>query len=146
MALSLFLTGLCRRAIGFAPLHGMSATAAGTGKSKLVDLASILMSGRDAPVISLNVGRDEIEKRVDAALLAGDPLISFDNCNGPLDSALICQMLSQTWLKIRVLGVSQQPTAPTSALVCATGNGLTLEGDLTRRTIRCELDAGVERP
>ena len=52
--LSLFLTGVCRRVLDFAPMHGMSATAAGTGKSMLVDLCSILISGRDAPVISID--------------------------------------------------------------------------------------------
>ena len=35
---------------------------------------------------------------------------------------------------------------PTSALVTATGNNLILEGDMTRRSVRCELDAKVERP
>jgi hypothetical protein len=64
VVLSMFLTGLCRRVLDFAPLHGMSATAAGTGKSLLVDLASILMSGREAPVISIDSSREEIEKRL----------------------------------------------------------------------------------
>jgi hypothetical protein len=45
-----------------------------------------------------------------------------------------------------VLGLSRQVDVPTSALFAATGNNLILEGDLTRRSIRCELDAKVERP
>ena len=144
--LSLFLTSICRRVLDLAPLHGISATAAGTGKSLLVDLASILLTGHDAPVVSIDTSREEAEKRLGASLLAGDALVSFDNCNAPVGGTLICQMLSQRWVRVRVLGLSRQVDVPTSALFAATGNNLILEGDLTRRSIRCELDAKVERP
>ena len=144
--LSLFLTSICRRVLDLAPLHGISATAAGTGKSLLVDLASILLTGHDAPVVSIDTSREEAEKRLGASLLAGDALVSFDNCNAPVGGTLICQVLSQRWVRVRVLGLSRQVDVPTSALFAATGNNLILEGDLTRRSIRCELDAKVERP
>ena len=144
--LSLFLTSICRRVLDLAPLHGISATAAGTGKSLVVDLASILLTGHDAPVVSIDTSREEAEKRLGASLLAGDALVSFDNCNAPVGGTLICQVLSQRWVRVRVLGLSRQVDVPTSALFAATGNNLILEGDLTRRSIRCELDAKVERP
>ncbi len=146
VVLSLFLTGLCRRVLDFAPLHGISATTAGTGKSLLVDLCSILVSGRDAPVVSIDTSREEAEKRLGASLLAGDALIAFDNCNSAVNGTLICQALTQRWTNVRVLGLSRQVDVPTSALFTATGNNLILEGDLTRRAVRCELDAKVERP
>ena len=146
VVLSMFLTALCRRVLDFAPLHGLSATAAGTGKSMLVDLVSILMSDREAPVISIGSSREELEKRAGASLLAGDAVITFDNCNSALGGDLVCQMLSQRWVRVRVLGLSRQVDAPTSSLITATGNNLTLEGDMTRRSVCAELDAGVERP
>jgi hypothetical protein len=62
--------------------------AAGTGKSLLVDLASILLSGQDAPVISVETGKEEFEKRLGSSLLAGDTIVSFDNCNAPLNLGL----------------------------------------------------------
>jgi putative DNA primase/helicase len=52
VALSLLLTGVCRKTLDFAPLHAITAPAAGTGKSLLIDLASILLTGQPAPVIS----------------------------------------------------------------------------------------------
>ena len=55
-------------------------------------------------------------------------------------------MMSQRWVRVRILGLSKQVDAPTSVLITATGNNLTLSGDMTRRAIRAELDAGVERP
>jgi len=73
-------------------------------------------------------------------------MIAFDNCTAPLSGALLCQTLTQHRVQVRILGLSQQATVPVSALFTATGNNLTLEGDLTRRALLCELDAGVACP
>ena len=78
--------------------------------------------------------------------MAGDPVISFDNCIKPLDHALLCQALTQTRLQLRVLGFSQNRDVTMSALLTVTGNNLILQGDLPRRSLRCEIDAKVERP
>jgi putative DNA primase/helicase len=47
---------------------------------------------------------------------------------------------------LRVLGFSQNRDITMSALLTVTGNNLILQGDLPRRSLRCEIDAGVERP
>ena len=146
VALSLLLTGVCRRTLDFAPLHAMSSPAPGTGKSLLIDLASILLSGQPAPVLSAEIDDAEFEKRLGASLMAGDAVISFDNCTKPLDHALLCQALSQSRLNLRLLGYSQNRDVTMSALLTATGNNLILQGDLPRRSLRCEIDAKVERP
>jgi hypothetical protein len=135
VALSLFLTALCRRALDYAPLHAISAPAAGTGKSMLVDLTSILLSAHDAPVMSAGKTEEEAEKRLGAALLCGDAMIALDNCTAALSGTLLCQALTQQWVQVRVLGLSQQIRVPVSALFTATGNNLTIEGDLTRRAL-----------
>jgi putative DNA primase/helicase len=87
-----------------------------------------------------------MEKRLGAALIAGDQLISIDNCEAPLGGELLCQALTQETLKVRILGKSINAEVPTNAAMFATGNNLTLQGDMTRRAIRCSLDAAVERP
>jgi putative DNA primase/helicase len=146
VALSLLLTALDRRSMATAPLHGFTSPVAGTGKSLLVDLASILETGDRAPVISLGKNEEELEKRLGAALIAGDQIISLDNCNRELDSIFLCQALTQERLKIRMLGFSRHVDTPVTTLFCATGNNLVIADDLTRRTLLCRLDAGVERP
>jgi hypothetical protein len=146
VAISLLLTALCRRALDHAPLHAITAPAAGTGKSMFVDLASILMSSHDAPVMAPGKNEEEAEKRLGAALLGGDGLIAFDNCTAPLSGTLLCQALTQHRVLVRILGQSQQIGVPVSALFTATGNNLMIEGDLTRRALLCELDAGVACP
>jgi putative DNA primase/helicase len=146
VALSLLLTGVCRRTLDFAPLHAITSPAAGTGKSLLIDLASILLSGQPAPVLSAEIDAAEFEKRLGSSLMAGDAVISFDNCSKPLDQGLLCQALSQSRLNLRLLGYSQNRDVTMSALLTATGNNLILQGDLPRRSLRCEIDAKVERP
>ena len=93
-------------------------------------------------------GRDEVEleKRLGAALLAGDQAISLDNCEQILQSALLCQALTQQRLNIRLLGLSRNVETPVNAALFATGNNLTIAGDLTRRVLLCTLDANCERP
>jgi len=146
VALSGILTTAIRRSIPTAPLHAFNAPVAGSGKSLLVDIASMIASGRPAAVIAQGKTEEEMEKRLGAAFIAGDALISIDNCEIPLGGELLCQALTQTTLKVRVLGKSLNAEVPSNAAVFATGNNLTLAGDMTRRAIRCSLDPGVERP
>ena len=89
VALSLFLTACADGCSILRPLHAITAPAAGTGKSLLIDLASILVSGHDAPVISIESDARSSEKRLGSSLMAGVPMISFDNCNAPLDQRAV---------------------------------------------------------
>lgn len=146
VALSGILTALIRRSLPTAPLHGFNAPTAGTGKSMLVDIASLIATARPAPVIAQGKTEEEMEKRLGAALIAGDVLIAVDNCEEPLGGELLCQAMTQTSLKVRILGRSLNAEVPSNAAIFATGNNLTLEGDMNRRALRATLDAGVERP
>jgi hypothetical protein len=140
------LTILDRRAMATAPLHAFTAPAAGTGKSLLIDLFAFLATGRPMPVIAQGRTEEELEKRLGAALLAGDTAISLDNCDHPLESAFLCQALTQGQLNIRLLGYSQNVETPVNATIFANGNNLVIVGDLVRRTLMCSMDAKCEQP
>ena len=146
VALSLVLTALDRHAMATAPLHAFTSPVAGTGKSLLVDLASLLASGEITPVISQGSNKDETEKRLGAELLSGNAIVSFDNCSSEVDSELLCQALTQRELRVRELGYSRNVRVPITALFTVNGNNLVIANDLTRRTLLGQLDAGVERP
>jgi hypothetical protein len=146
VALSALLTVLDRRSMRTAPLHAFTSPTPGTGKSLLVDLVATLATRRPMPVISQGRNEEELEKRLGAALLAGDAAIALDNCEHPLQSTFLCQALTQQKLNIRMLGVSRNVETPVNAAIFATGNNLTICGDLTRRTLICALDAHCERP
>jgi putative DNA primase/helicase len=146
VALSLVLTALDRHAMATAPLHAFTSPVAGTGKSLLVDIASLLSSGEITPVISQGSNKDETEKRLGAELLSGNTIVSFDNCSTEVDSELLCQALTQRELRVRELGYSRNVRVPITALFTVNGNNLVIANDLTRRTLLCQIDAGLERP
>jgi hypothetical protein len=148
VALAAILTNLDRRSMATAPLFAFNSPVAGTGKSKLVDLCSILATGRPMAVISQGSGKDddELVKGLKAALLAGALAVSVDNCEREVSGDFLCQMLTQQKLDIRILGVSVVVETPSNAMVFATGNNLTFSGDIIRHTLMCSMDAGCERP
>jgi hypothetical protein len=146
VALSAVLTLLDRRSMATAPLHAFTAPVAGTGKSLLVDVAAVLATGRLMPVIAQGRSEEELEKRLGAALLAGDIGISIDNCERVLSSSFLCQTLTQPRLSIRLLGQSRNVITESNATLFATGNNLEIAGDLVRRCLLSTMDAGLERP
>jgi hypothetical protein len=147
VTLSGLLTAFDQRVTAAAPLHGFTAPSAGTGKSLLVDLISILLTGARTPVIAVGKNDEELEKRIETALIIGDAIVSLDNVNRDLTSDVLSQALTQQQLKIRILGRNDRHVnVPATATFFATGNNLVIGGDLPRRTLLCQLDAGVERP
>lgn len=145
VALAAFLTATVRKSISTAPAFAFSAPVAGSGKSKLVDIMSVIATGREAGVIALGGNPEEAEKRVSALLLAGCA-VAIDNVEGSVGGDILCQLLTQTTVRGRILGKSETPEMPTNVMVTVTGNNLSVEGDMTRRTLLCRLDPKVERP
>jgi hypothetical protein len=146
VAISLPLTLIARTGMGAAPLHAFDAPIAGSGKSKLVSIASIIATGHDAGVIAQGHTPEEFEKRLATQLMKGKQLIAIDNCNFPLDGDLLNQALTQAQLEMRVLGESRDAVTRCATVHSATGNNLVIVGDLTRRSLKGRLDPKVERP
>ena len=149
VALSGIITTVVRRSLPTAPLHAFSAPTAGAGKSMLVDMASIIATGERAAVTSTGKSRDgdvELEKRLTASMLGGDIILSIDNLEAPLGGELLCQLLTQTSVKLRALGRSVNIDVPVTTSFFATGNNLTVVGDLTRRVLMSVLNVADERP
>lgn len=145
-ALALLITSVLRPGLKTAPMFAVSAPSAGTGKSLVVDVAAVMATGRRAAVITPTPDEAELEKRIGACALAGDQILSIDNVTHILRSDQLCQMLTQDEVQVRVLGSSKNVRIPATSLICATGNNLTVYGDLNRRTIQIRLDAKMERP
>ena len=146
VGLSSLMTPVVRGALPTAPLHAIRASTPGTGKSYLVDLASVIATGRRCPVIAAGRTEEETEKRLGALLRDAVPIISIDNVNGELGGDALCQMTNMPIIRVRILGKSEAPETECRATVFATGNGLILVGDMTRRTVLCTLDTKAERP
>jgi hypothetical protein len=146
VVLSAVLTSVIRRSLYTAPAHGSSAPTPGTGKGKIVDMISMISGGRIAGTISVGHSPEEFEKRLGAALLAGDAVIALDNIEGPIGGPQLCSLLTQQIVKPRILGASKQPDLPTNVLILLNGNNLVLEADVTRRVLVSQMDAQCESP
>lgn len=144
--LAMLLTATVRPSLNTAPLFAITAPTPGTGKSYLADLAAVLATGRRAAVVGGSCDEDELDKRLGASLMAGDPVLNLDNLDRPLKSERLCQVLTQETVKFRILGRSVNSDTPSKALMVATGNALRVHGDLTRRVLLIRLNAGQERP
>jgi putative DNA primase/helicase len=146
VALSELITPVVRGAMPVAPLHANRAPTPGSGKSYVLDISSAIASGQPCPVFSAGADEFETEKRLGAALLKGQPLISIDNLNGELRGDALCQMIERPIVEVRVLGLSKLVRIESKATLFATGNNIVLAGDIVRRVLLCTLDANLERP
>lgn len=140
------ITGLLRRVLPAAPLLAVTAPTPGTGKTLIAETFAIIATGRRASVLSLGHDDAEAEKRLAGVLLAGDAVIALDNIERPLKGDLLCQVATQQFVRLRPLGASGMLSIPTHALMVATGNNLSIVGDLKRRVALIRMDAGQERP
>lgn len=145
-ALSALITPVVRGGVPVAPLHTTTAPVAGSGKSYIIDLASAIATGERAPVIAAGRTEEETEKRLGAALLNGQAIISIDNVNGELGGDLLCQMIERPIVSIRPLGSSKLAKIESRATVYATGNNIQMVGDMVRRVVLIQLDPNTERP
>ena len=146
VALSAILTPVVGGALPVKPLHVFRASTAGSGKSFLVDVVSMIATGRPCPVMSVATDEAETEKRLTGLLLAGYSLVSLDNVNGELGGDLLCQAVERPSIRLRRLGASDITEVETCVTIVATGNNARVRGDMVRRTLMCELDPEVERP
>lgn len=146
VALSAIVTLVIRGALGARPMHAFNAHEAGTGKTYLVDVVTAIALGRSAPLATPGKTEEETEKRLGSMLMAGIPVGVLDNVNGPLGGSLLAQTITQELLTIRVLGVSKMPIVENLMCLLATGNNMTIVGEMVRRTLECRLDALVEQP
>lgn len=145
-AVAMILTALYARSVDASPMCCVTAPQPGTGKSLLVDAASIVATGRRAAVMSLGKDPTEAGKRLAAGLLQGDSPLSADNVETPLGDELLCQAVTQPWLSVRPLGSSTPVRVPARTALVATGNNLQIKGDLVRRVMMIRIDAEMERP
>jgi hypothetical protein len=147
VALSGILTALVRGVIRTAPMHVFRAHTPGSGKTLLVELASVIATGHGCGPSEIGRTEEEAEKKISAILMDSDPIVNFDNLNGfELGGRMLSKFVEQPSIKIRILGQSRKIDFVNRTAAFATGNNLVVREDMVRRVMICTLDAGVERP
>lgn len=146
-ALALLILPIVRPAIdGQTPLHLIDAPSPGSGKSLLARVCLMVTSGDHIAGTPGSKDEEEWRKKITAAIYEGQPYIFFDNLTQKVESAALDAALTQPEWTDRMLQQTRTVKAPIKQVWVATANNAELSTDVTRRTIWCRLDAGVERP
>ena len=148
-ALAALITPVLRLAFGPAPIFLVTAPEAGTGKSFFVTLAGMLATGEN-PISNSGSDRlEELEKRIELALMIGSSIMSFNNINNGMIvvSDALCQMATEGQVQIRQLGEHKMvPCDCRASVAFLNGNNIAVGDDLLRRTLHIGLDAKMVRP
>ena len=147
-AVAMMLTPILRRAIrGSVPLFVIDAPAAGTGKSLLAEITSIILTGLEAAMKPApSYEEEEWRKTISATLLDGTSLTVFDNVAHTLQSPSLALVQTATIWTDRLLGQTKTVTLPVRTVFVVTGNNVVLGGDLPRRSLWIKLDARTAEP
>ena len=145
-AVAMVLTILTRVVCSTVPLHLVSANNQGVGKNKIVDVASIIATGRAAPPQKIPFNDEEMDKVIFSALLAGRTLLTFDEASSGLESEALASMITAEEYSGRTLGKSEHRSVPNSACVIAVGKNVSSRKDMSRRTVPIELATDLVNP
>ncbi|MBF0262564.1 MAG: hypothetical protein HQL97_12120 [Magnetococcales bacterium] len=146
VALAAILTGIIRQTLPTAPLFGYSAPKMASGKTLLANTTALIVTGKHAATITHVVDPSEEKKRILSLLMRGCQIALIDNISKPFESDTMCSILSERTFTDRILGESRDVTVDTGCLWLATGNNLSIRGDLTTRVLMCRLDTRTEHP
>jgi hypothetical protein len=146
-AVALMLLPFVRDLIpGPTPIHLIDKPSPGTGASLLTDALCTVATGHPAAKTTEAGDEQEWRKRITALLLQGLPVVVIDNLRRRLDSAALSSAVTSPLFGDRRLGRNETVQVPVRCAFVVTANNAQLSTELTRRTVRIRLDAGLERP
>jgi hypothetical protein len=145
---AMLLTPIIRPAIdGATPMGMIDAPAAGSGKSLLANLVSLIAAGCPAQMRPLAKEDDEIRKSL-SAMLAANPagITVFDNLTGTISSAALAEVLTAVEFADRELGRTRDIVTRVRCTWIGTGNNISVGGDLARRCYHVRIDPECAKP
>lgn len=109
----------------------------GSGKTLLARIAALPYG--NVPVTGGPSKDEEWDKLLLSIVIGGRRIVIFDNVRGHLASQHLERYLTSSSYSGRILGVSKEFEGEAGAIVCITGNRLTVSPDLRRRSLFVEL-------
>ena len=148
--LAALMTAVARQSLETAPAVVCDApniSGAGTGKGLLIKSIAIIGSGARPAAFTSGHDKQELDKRLTAALIEAKPAIFLDNFNAKdLHGDLLSSALTESKATVRPMGKTATVPLHTRTLVCITVNGITIAEDIARRFLKIRLDAKMENP
>lgn len=128
------------------PFGMFTATTPGSGKTNLTDAIG-LTYGQSSQVMPNR--SEELQKKVTSILIGNSsPVVVFDNLKEgtSISSEILATLVTKDIWDDRLLGASRNVEASNDRLWLASGNGLTVGGDMASRTVMVRLDPRMEKP
>jgi hypothetical protein len=140
------LTAVARHALDLSPAFLYTAPLAGTGKTLLASMPSLIAQGVPPAMRPYVDESEELRKVLFSALLAGDSGLLLDNVPSgtKIRSPTLCAFVTSEVYSDRRLGTNDSPQLPNRCICTLTGNNLTPSGDFARRSIIVRLDENSE--
>ena len=147
-AVAFALTPIVRDMVrGPVPMTVFEAPSPGTGKSLLMQVLASAATGRPVEPTPMSGQEDERRKAMGSMLAEGRPVVLLDNVRGHLHDPALEGVLTAypTWSDRR-MGSQDRLRVPATAVWGLSGNNLTMNADLQRRTVSVRLNARCARP
>ena len=148
--LNALLTAVSRPSLYLAPgfiFRAPALSGAGSGKGLLARCVCQIAFGRQPHAVTQGTGDEELEKRIAAELIEGNPVLFLDNLNGHvLKSETLASAITERPSRVRVFRQLKMVPLNAVAFAILTGNGLTVSEDNVRRFITADFDAHTEDP
>lgn len=149
VALAGLFTAIERRVLPQAPGLLVVAGTQASGKTTLVRLLHLVLTGHDLPVSTFALGDEaEVRKALLSLLMSSPALVCFDNVPDGLTlrSGVLAAAMTSPVFSDRILGHSQTAEVPTNTMFTATGNNLSLGADEATRWLIARLAPVNARP
>jgi putative DNA primase/helicase len=137
---------MARHAVDKCPLFVFDAPTPGSGKTLLAELGGLMVTGRHLALMCPSDDDEENRKRITTMMLDSVPACLIDNVVGNFGGAAFDAALTAPEWTDRILGASRRVTMPNTMTWAASGNNMTIKGDMGRRVIICRVDAQTESP
>ena len=146
IALAAIMTAVLHGAFNLSPMFLFVAHTSGDGKSYMADLIAAIATGKLCPVIAASRSEEEMQKQLATVLLDSPSMISLDNLTRDVNDEILCQMCTQTFIKVRILGKSEMSECTWRGTLLGTGNNIQFSADMLRRGLTCQINAKMENP
>lgn len=147
-ASALLLTPIIRNAISPActPLFLIDAPSAGSGKTLIAKVCSLINTGEAGHLTTLPFREEEVKKLISTLLIEGEIIAIIDNVEHPIFSGSLSAVLTTTGWKDRRLGTLDTVTVPNLTTWIMTGNNIRVRGDIARRCVWIRIDPDAPKP
>lgn len=131
---------------GNAPMFLADSPTPAAGKGLVLDVGAIIATGHPIAKETYTDNDEEMSKRITSHMIAGTPIVMLDNVDRTLGGASLDSAITSEIYTGRILKESRNIRVPAATIWTATGNRLTVQGDLARRALRINLPTKLAHP